>query len=57
MTTNERHVIPVDDLVAHEEHRDCVCAPAVEPVMRDDGSGGWIYIHHSLDGREPEEQP
>jgi hypothetical protein len=42
-------VIPIDDLVEHEEGMDCLCGPA------------YIYAfnlmtesHHSLDGRENE---
>lgn len=47
------HVLPVDDLVDHvDEGTDCVCGPLVEPVVRDDGSCGWLITHHSLDGRE-----
>lgn len=51
----ERHVIPRDDLIGHESDSDCVCEPECEPVARDDGSMGWLYIHHSLDGREQHE--
>lgn len=40
------------DLITHEQSEDCVCGPTVEPVKRDDGSYGWLVIHHSLDGRE-----
>jgi hypothetical protein len=47
-----RHVIPVNDLIEHAMVDDCVCVPRVEPVPRDDGSMGWLYVHHSLDGRE-----
>lgn len=46
------HTIPVNDLVEHEASEDCVCGPELEPVERDDGSMGWLAIHHSLDGRE-----
>jgi hypothetical protein len=47
------HVLPVGDLIEHEdEGTDCVCAPTVEPVPDDDGSMGWLIVHHSLDGRE-----
>lgn len=54
--TAERHVVPINDLIEHETHHDtCACGPAVEPVTRDDGSVGWLYIHHSLDGREAKE--
>ena len=47
------HTYPVDDLVAHETTGDdCVCGPTSKPVERDDGSVGWLVVHHSLDGRE-----
>lgn len=47
------HVVPVNDLVEHEvEGGDCSCGPTVEPVVRDDGSIGWVAVHHSLDNRE-----
>ena len=46
------HVEPVDDLIEHEDTDECICGPTVEPVPRDDGSFGWLVIHHSLDGRE-----
>jgi len=54
MATNELHVIPLNDLVEHDTaHEDgCICGPRVEPVAREDGSMGWLYVHHSLDGRE-----
>jgi len=51
----ERHVIPANDVIEHESEPDCACAPQCEPVKRDDGSVGWLYIHHSLDGREHHE--
>lgn len=34
---------------------ECVCGPDTEAVFRDDGSNGWVVIHHSLDGREAHE--
>jgi hypothetical protein len=49
------HVAPVGDLVGHDTSTtepDCVCGPRVEPVKREDGSMGWLIVHHSLDGRE-----
>lgn len=50
------HVIPVNDLVAHDtDGGDCICGPDTEPVERDDGSIAWLVSHHSLDGRELEE--
>lgn len=56
-TTGERpvHVWPEDDLVDHDPEDDdgtCVCGPRVAPVLRDDGSCGWLITHHALDGRE-----
>lgn len=48
-----QHVLPVNDLIAHEDVGDeCPCGPRLEAVKRDDGSVGWVVIHHSLDGRE-----
>lgn len=48
------HVVPVNDLIEHPDN-DCPCGPDVEPVFREDGSNGWLIVHHSLDGREKEE--
>lgn len=45
------HVLPVGDLVAHEDTDDCVCGPTAEAVKRDDGSVGWLIVHDALDGR------
>ena len=41
------HVVPIGDLVEHAD-TDCICAPTLEAVFRDDGSNGWLYTHHSL---------
>lgn len=52
------HVAPVNDLVEHDintTEADCACGPRTEPVKRDDGSMGWLVVHHSLDGRERKE--
>jgi hypothetical protein len=50
------HTIPVNDLIEHTtDGRDCPCGPTTEPVEREDGSMGWIVLHHSLDGREHDE--
>lgn len=51
------HTMPVNDLVEHDTSPDCVCGPDCEPVERADGSFGWLYVHHSLDGREAHEEP
>jgi hypothetical protein len=50
------HVYPTSDLTEHDMARDgCVCIPRIEAVKRDDGSIGWLAVHHSLDGRERNE--
>lgn len=50
------HVYPVNDLVEHDtDGGDCPCGPTTEPVVRDDGSMGFVTVHHSLDGREHHE--
>lgn len=47
------HVVPVNDLIEHDTTGEpCVCGPDTEAVFRDDGSNGWLVLHHSLDGRE-----
>lgn len=47
------HVYPTKDIIEHElKGDDCPCGVTSEPVKRDDGSMGWVIIHHSLDGRE-----
>jgi hypothetical protein len=53
--TNTLHVTPTDDLVDHDTssaEADCVCGPEVRPVTHDDGSIGWLLVHHSLNGTE-----
>lgn len=51
-----RIVVPRDDLIAHDEDDmtgyKCVCGPKVEAAKREDGSIGWVVVHHALDGRE-----
>lgn len=56
--TQTWHVEPVGDLIEHDTSvdGDCPCGPTVKPVERDDGSMGWVHIHHSLDGREKGEE-
>ena len=52
------HVYPANDIIEHvTEGDDCVCGPDLEAVERDDGSMGWLTVHHSLDGREANEPP
>lgn len=55
MATNILHVHPLQDLIEHELTEDCVCGPESRPVKREDGSVGWLLVHHSFDGREKTE--
>ncbi len=50
------HVVPVNDLIDHDDYDDCPCGPAPKAVKRDDGSVGWVVVHNSLDGRETHEK-
>jgi hypothetical protein len=53
--TDTFHVTPIHDLVDHDTSTtepDCVCGPEVRPATQEDGSVGWLLVHHSLDGRE-----
>lgn len=52
---DEVHVVPYNDTVKHHLHIECICGPTTEPIARDDGTYGWLYTHHSLDGREGDE--
>ena len=49
---DEYHIIPLRDLILHET-KDCLCGPYTEQTPRNT----WLYIHHSLDNRERNEQP
>lgn len=51
----EAHVTPTDDLIAHTSDEDCICGPECQPIERPDGSVTYVYVHHSLDGREAAE--
>lgn len=50
-----RHVMPVDDLIEHTAAEDCSCGPNPERVPRKSGGDAWLFVHHSLDGRERQE--
>jgi len=53
--TDVLHVAPQRDLVDHDTSTaepDCVCGPEARPAPQEDGSVGWLLVHHSLDGRE-----
>lgn len=46
------HTYPVNDLLDHDTDTDgCPCLPTTEPVVRDDGSMGWLVTHNAWDGR------
>jgi len=53
---NHWHVFPLDDLIGHDtaNKEDCICGPEIM-IERTLGGDKWIYVHHSLDGREKEE--
>lgn len=40
------HVYPQNDQIGHELNEECACLPEVEPVEREDGSIGYVYVHH-----------
>lgn len=53
MSGSGQHVVPVGDLIVHPLVEGlCVWPARRAGAARDDGSVGWVYIHHSLDGRE-----
>jgi hypothetical protein len=54
MSAGDVHVVPVDDLIEHDDD-DCPCGPETIPVERDDGSFGWVVVLANLDGREAHE--
>lgn len=56
MVSDVYHVYPDGDLIEHDtDGSDCLCGPRNEAVPREDGSFGWLVVHHSLDGREAHE--
>lgn len=46
-TVSDIHVTPTGDAISHDDTPDCICGPD-----HIDETGGRIYVHHSLDGRE-----
>lgn len=52
----ELHVVPRNDLIAHEDDGGCVCGPRLDIVRHPSGAVKWAYIHPSLDGREKSEK-
>ena len=55
LTPREAHLVPECDDVDHSVDDDCICGPRCEPQEHEDGSIAWLYVHHSLDGREQRE--
>ena len=55
MSAGDVHVMPIGDLIEHDSNEGCSCGPSVDPVKREDGSFGWVHVHHSLDNREADE--
>jgi hypothetical protein len=51
MADGDVHVLPVNDLIDHTTAWDCLCGP-----LGEDHDGTWLYIHHSLDGREHDKE-
>jgi hypothetical protein len=50
------HVMPIADLIEHTASEDCSCGPNPERVTNAGGGDAWLYVHHSLDGRERAEE-
>lgn len=47
------HVVPVADTVAHEVSTRCVCGPKWKAQWCENCGGvHWLFVHHSADGRE-----
>lgn len=44
---DEMHIVPPNDLVAHELTTDCVCGPYIEHL----GGKDYLVVHSALDGR------
>lgn len=49
------HVVPINDLIAHDTTGDCACGSAPQAIKHEDGSVRWAIVHHALDGREQHE--
>lgn len=52
------HILPLGDLLPHQEVRHCWCLPRIEYVRSEilGNPTGVVVVHHSLDGRELVEQ-
>lgn len=54
-TIEEIHVTPEHDNIQHELNDACICGPTPQLIETDAGDT-WMHSHHSLDGREKQEQ-
>lgn len=47
------HVIPVADVVFHEQTEDCPCQPSIEVCLGPEGevTQYWLVTHNAWDGR------
>ena len=45
------HIPPMDDPIEHETSDGCGCGPTTNPDESEEGSVGWVVVHHSPDGR------
>lgn len=50
-----QHVMPVGDIVEHEPDELCICGPTGSERTLVLGRLKWLFVHHSLDGREQTE--
>ena len=55
------HVYPLNDLIEHDtDGGDCICGPDyeyIDPATGEAYPDGPVVTHHSLDGREQDEEP
>jgi hypothetical protein len=43
------HTYPDNDIIEHvTDGGECPCGPTTEPMMRDDGSNGWLVVHQKI---------
>ena len=47
-----QHIVPVADLVHHEESDRCVCRPLATRRVSDDGQAFTQWVHSAADGRD-----
>lgn len=52
---NGVHVAPLEDAIEHVLGEECICGPRPELYTGPRGEDVWLYVHHSLDGREAHE--